>query len=332
MRLIGYLFSILMVGTFSMAPAQSSPNPSDNTTPGSSKPIYAASIPPVSLILRELVGDRAEVVLLMPGSASSHVFEPKPSDAANAQRSTALFYVGPSLDAWAASLAPDRAVALMPMVPPKDLIAAGWRGIGTEEVEVDSDDERQVGSVDWTKADPHFWSDPIVVRDMLEPVVAELTKRDPAGAEVYRANAHRFWQQLGALHTEIERQLAPFQDGIIILFHPSMFYFARRYEIVVIGTVETVAGHEPTPKTMAELVELGRAAEVDALFSEPQLPPGPMQTLASELSMPVHELDPYGGREQTPTYEAFLRYNANAMTKAFSESFQMAGAESDDDE
>ena len=56
----------------------------------------------------------------------------------------------------------------------------------------------------------------------------------------------------------------------LLTFHGSLFYFAARYRLEVVGVVQAQPGSEPTAQHMAALLELLRGSDPPALFVEPQ--------------------------------------------------------------
>lgn len=250
--------------------------------------IYAVSIEPAGMILAELVGGRGECRVLLAAGASPHHYEPSPSDARFVERAVATFYFDPTVDAWAARLAGDRAVQIF-----------------------DSDSNGE----EHHHENPHVWLDPIAVRDRLPKLVESLIKLDPEGEDEYRNNAQRFAETL----TELDRQAATLLSGAkgraVVQAHPSWDLFLERYGIDVAGVLETAPGVSLPPRQFAELSETVSKGEVFAIIAEPQLPREPLETLA-DGNAPIVELDPLGGRGDLTTYAALIRINAQRLAGA----------------
>ena len=75
-------------------------------------------------------------------------------------------------------------------------------------------------------------------------------------------------------------------------------------------------GREPTPRSLARILEAIRTSGARALFSEPQLDPRPARVIATESGLPLFELDPVGGGPGASTYEAWLLKNAAVLDEA----------------
>ena len=251
---------------------------------------------PLEMIIRPIVAEHAEIVTLLPPGASPHTFELTPSRARRASRAIGIFYVDASLDAWGADIDRRRAIAVLPMLP---------------EVHLQFYEENHLRSID-----PHFWMDPIAVREITAPIAARLSELDAQHADAYSANAVEAMLRLDALHHELITILEPIRGRALVQHHPSMNYFFARYGLRSIGAVEESPGQEPTPRDLQRLAEAMRTENVRAVVTEPQLPRAPVQALAEMSGARLVELDPIGGVPGRQTYEELLRYNASALVEA----------------
>ncbi|CAN5413420.1 zinc ABC transporter substrate-binding protein [soil metagenome] len=265
---------------------------------------YVATIQPLYVILGELTQGRAEVTRILNPAGSPHTYDPLPSDALAASRATALFYVSPELDEWAAALDAKKKFQVIDCVPPDKLLMLGG----------DADDPHSVAGRE--APDPHFWSDPTVVKAALPCLVAELAALDPEGASVYQANAAKFSTGLDALDAEIAATLEPVRGKKVILFHPSFQYLLKRYGLVYAGVIEQFPGKEPTPGFLKDMTARLKSEGITAIFSEPQLAPRAAQALSEEAGVKLRELDPYGGLTGTETYADYMRHNAAILREA----------------
>jgi zinc transport system substrate-binding protein len=289
-----------------------SANPDKNATQVRS---LVATIHPVAAILREIVGDHFVVRTLLSPAASPHTFDPKPADVEAAKHALSVVYVDPTLDGWAAKLSEKR-IALFPLVDESNRLR-----FDPESAHVCAGhDHHHEHAEDAPAIDPHFWSDPVVVKSILPALVEQLSELAPDEAETFSQNAKRFSDQLDALHTEISRKLALHAAKPVFLFHPSLLYFLHRYGLSYGGAVEPFAGNSPGPKYLEDLIHRLRDARATAIFTEPQLSGQPARVIAAEVQdypLRVFELDPIGGVPGRETYAELIRYNADTLVEAF---------------
>ena len=197
--------------------------------------------------------------------------------------------------------------------------AEAKHGHGEEPHEKGHGHEEGHASEEMEGLDPHFWLDPIRVRDAVLPVLVEhLIEADPAGGEYYRKRAEDFRQRLTALDAEVRQLLAMADGRKFVSFHSAWAYFAERYDIEEVDAVQEFAGEEPTPAEVAHLVRGARAAGVRNIMVEPQFDPRVAQTIANEFGAGTVVVDPLGDLNDPArsTYEGLIRFNARAFRQA----------------
>ena len=102
-----------------------------------------------------------------------------------------------------------------------------------------------------------------------------------------------------------------------VSFHPSFSYFARRYNLHEVGTIEAAPGREPTPRHLQDLVAAIRRYGIKVVFAEPQLNPRVAEVIAQEAGVKVLMLDPMGGAPPYGSdYLQLMRYNLAALDEA----------------
>lgn len=262
------------------------------------------------MLLEEIAGARAEVRCLLPPGASPHNYDPRPSDARLVEKAGILVWGSPLLDAWAARMGGASRICLMSLVPSAlRLPACGEKCVH----DTDGSKREKHGE---EEGDPHFWLDPLTVRQMLPKLAGELARRDPAGRGGYEKRAEDFALRLDRLHMDLEAQFAAVKGAKVVLFHPSFLYLLKRYGLEFCGAIEPFPGKEPTLRYLQETTRKIKAAGARAVFSEPQLPRRPAEALAEMTGLKVFVLDPVGGVEGRRTYEELLRYNARVLVEA----------------
>jgi zinc transport system substrate-binding protein len=307
------------------------------------RPHYVVTVLPLALILREVCGERAEITTLLKAGASSHTFDPTPSDAQRIQEATAFFWIGQEFDGWAAEFDTSHSVQVLKLIPQENLIdlavhgewddhalepeagkapdheqdSQGHAGHGHEH-EVHHDAHHEHGEHSQPVPDPHFACDPLTVRALLPALTARLSELHPAGRPEYERRAAAFSTKLTQLDAELQAQLAPFKGKPVILFHPSFNYFLRRYGLRYAGVIEPFPGKEPSPKYLQGIVRKVKAEQAKAIFSETLLPAAPAAVIGEAAGVPVVELDPSCGNSghAYSDYFDWVRYNAALFSEA----------------
>jgi len=275
------------------------------------KPQVVVTIPPLKLILQEIVGKETEVACILPPGASPHTFELRPSTARTLSQAKVVFFTDESIDGWVVRSTPTKPHALFAMVPEDMRLELGDGHIhGPETEQVDA--ERN-GSL---TANAHFWSDPLTVRAIVPSLVAILAQLDPADEARLEANGQAFMKALTDLDQALQAERPAGIDYGLVAFHPSWDYFFHRYGIRVSAYIEPLPGKEPTPGALMALQAAVMNHPRRVILSEEQLPAKPAQVLAESLEAAVTVIDPLGDGPNRDTYVDFIRYNADLLWSA----------------
>ncbi|MDZ7705490.1 MAG: metal ABC transporter substrate-binding protein [Trueperaceae bacterium] len=183
----------------------------------------------------------------------------------------------------------------------------------SEHDESEHDDHSHEGE------NPHVWLDPVLMIQAVPMLRDALIDVDPANEALYTANADTLVESLEALHAELSEQLAAVAGAPFVPFHDAWPYFARRYGLDLVVEIEPFPGREPSPRYLAEALDLIAASGATVIFSERQLPENSARVVADAAGVDLYVLDPIGGGD-IESYQDLLRYNADVILNAFSDS------------
>jgi zinc transport system substrate-binding protein len=237
------------------------------------RPLVVATIYPLWEFSRQVAGDRAEVIALVPPGVEPHDWEPSPRDVSQAQRATVFVQTGTTLDAWAQKLLRDAGT--------RAVIVEAGRGLGTIT---------RGGAVD-----PHQWLDPTLARAQVQAIAAGLGQAHPAGRDTYEENAKRFAARLDALDRAFATGLERCARREIVTSHAAFAYLARRYRLVEVPLMGLAPEAEPSPADVAAIVKTARAMKVTHIFFEPLVSPRLAETLGREIGAAPLPLNPVEG-------------------------------------
>lgn len=283
------------------------------------------TIYPLADIINELGGELVNVSYLLPPGASPHTYEPTVEQARQVEEAKLFVHVGAGLDNWAAQLAEASGADLVivdlstkvRLVEQPGYISL--EGAGDNGHDHDHGDCSHEGCCGDGPDDPHFWLDPLVVRDSICPAVMEaLVAIDPENEERFEQKLTQYQQEITLLHKEIEAAAASFSQQGFIAFHSAWQYFAQRYNLEEVAVIAEFPGQEPSAGWLAELVELIKTEQIGAIFTEPQFSSALAERIAEESGAEVKVIDPLGG-EDVPSRETYLelmRFNLAAFKEA----------------
>lgn len=282
-----------------------------------SKPVIAATIPPLADLIQQIAGDRLAVECLLDAGQDPHGFEPSPSQMARLANSHSIVMVGYGLDNWAADsvgAVTERDARILVLAP--KLIPAEEESHNTDSpTEAHADEEGHAPH----NIDPHFWLDPQLMIQAAALITEELISLDPDGTATYRQNSAEMVAKLNQLDVELAERFAPLKGLAFIGQHGAYSWFAARYGMNQIGVIEDWPGKTATPKQLSQLIETAQATGAKAIFTERQRNRRVAEnTVARELGIPVIILDPMGGSGAAGNgdYISVMRWNSEQICAA----------------
>ena len=147
---------------------------------------------------------------------------------------------------------------------------------------------------------PHVWLSVTNEIAQVRNIADQLKEADPAHADKYEKNAAAYIEKLTALKNEMHAVLDNVPHKDIVTFHEAFPYFAKEFNLNIIGVVEREPGTEPTPTELQETIEQVNALPTKVLFTEPQYSPAAAETIARETGAKIYTLDPVVTGEATP--------------------------------
>ena len=238
-----------------------------------SRLIVATSVAPLANIARNVVGDRAEVVQLIPDGTDSHTYEPSPRNAKDLERADVVFLNGLHLEQPTLKLAQANAQK------GTQIILMGEKTITPGQYLFDFSFPKSGGD-----PNPHLWMNPTYARRYSEIVSTTMAARDPKNASRYRANQRAFAARIGTLDRAIATSVKtiPSANRKLVTYHDSFAYFAPRYGFKVIGAIQPADFSEPTPKEVQAIIEQVKRLKVPAIFGSEVFPSSVLAAVAKE--------------------------------------------------
>lgn len=233
-----------------------------------------ATFYPLQEFAQRVGGERVRVRNLVPAGVEPHDYDPTPRDVVVITRAHVFVYNGAGFEPWIARLLPE--------LPGTAVVVEATVGLPLA-----ADQEGQ--------ADPHVWLDPVLAQQIITRIEAGLVMADPAGRDVYAANAARLRDDLRALHQRFAQRLADCRQRIVITSHAAFGYLARRYGLRVISISGLSPEAEPAPSTLAAIVNEARAHNVSAIYYETLVSPRVAETIAREVGAKTLVLNPLEG-------------------------------------
>jgi zinc/manganese transport system substrate-binding protein len=175
--------------------------------------------------------------------------------------------------------------------------------------------DRSAGDIH-PKGNPHYNLDPVNGKVMAETIAGALSRNFPQHQETFQKNLKVYLSELDRWIPRWQEMAAPLKGVKIVPYHLEWSYFAKRYGLEQVGTVEVKPGIEPTPNHIVELVQKMKQEKAQLIIYGPQSDRFPRQ-LASQTSAKALKLpDMVGGEPGADTYIKMIDYNIRTMVGA----------------
>jgi zinc/manganese transport system substrate-binding protein len=271
-----------------------------------------ATFPDLADITRQVGKELLNVESLASGVEDPHGVPVKPSFVPKLNRADALVLTG--LDSEHSWIPPLLEVANNPKILP------GRQGyidcsVGIPVVEVPTRLDRAEGDVH-PKGNPHYMLDPVYAKIAAQNIATGLSRNFPQHQEAFEKNLKAYMAELDGWLARWEKMAAPLQGVKYVEYHPEWVYFANRFGMKRIGSVEIKPGIEPTPSHIVELVQQIKQEKPQLLLYGAQNPRLP-ERIAAETDIKVLRLyTNAGGRPETDTYIKWIDYTVRTFVQA----------------
>lgn len=262
MNKLKFILALIILGSLAAAGCSS------NDESAGAKLKIAVTIAPQQGIVEAVAGELAEVVTLVPKGASPETYEATARQIEEFSQANVYFTLG--LPSESAKVIPDTGGTLV-----VDL------GAVVSDVYPDR-------TFDGADRDPHIWLSPKRVMVMVREIAVILSELDPANEETYARNADDYLHQLEALDTEIMSLMNARQQKKLIIYHPSLGYFAEDYGLEMFALEEE--GKEADAAHLKELVDFAKAEGLKAVFATDEAETRQIEAFAEEIGGKVISL------------------------------------------
>jgi manganese/iron transport system substrate-binding protein len=250
-----------------------------------------------------VAGDKADVVSIIKPGAEVHNYQPTPKDIVRAQDAGLILRNGLNLELWfekfLANLSGVPSVTVSDGVEPMGISQGPYSG----------------------KPNPHAWMSPDNAKLYVDNIARAMADADPANAEAYKANAETYKAQIDDAAAPVREVLAsiPEERRWLVTSEGAFSYLARDFGLKELYLWPINADQQGTPKQVKQVIDMVRANDIPAVFSESTVPDGPAKQVARETGakyggvLYVDSISDAGG--PVPTFLDLLKVTANTIAE-----------------
>ena len=275
--------------------------------PAASQKTIVVTYSILGAVVKDLVGDRATVVVSMPNGQDPHEWEPSAKDIETLMKADLIVQNGLGLEGGMQKALGQAQAAGVKFFTASDHITV--RHVGPGEGIPSGDPDQAVGA-----EDPHLWMDPVDMRIIIDALAAQI-KAD-LGVDL-ADRAKDLDTRLDSLNQEVAAAVTalPPADRKLVTGHESMGYFAQRYGFKLVGAIipSLTTQAEVSASDLAALKTLIEANQVKAIFTELGTPPAVSAAIGKETGVKVIELTTHS-LPADGSYFTFMRNLAHVIT------------------
>ena len=168
------------------------------------------------------------------------------------------------------------------------------------------------------QGNPHYMLDPVRAKIAAQNIAAGLSRNSPQNQPAFDKNLKAYLVELDSWIARWEKMAAPLRGVKYVDYHPAWVYFADRFGMKRVGSIEIKPGIEPTPNYLVELVQRIKQEKPQVLLYGSQNPRLPEQ-ISAETGIKVLRLySNGGGRPETDTYIKWIDYTVRTLVQSVS--------------
>lgn len=243
------------------------------TADGDKRPSLAVTIEPYRFIVEAVAGNGWQVHSVVPSGASPETFDPSPAHIMRLSGSKVYFLVGGIgfEKRWCEKIAE---------VCPSLILSDTSEGITRDE------------------DDPHLWTSPGNCIVIAENVCRELCRIDSANSTHYKERLRGLVEVFASTDSLIAAKLDSCENRAFMIFHPSLTYFSKRYNLKQVVIEEH--GKEPSAAHLKEIIDEARLLGVRKILLQSEFDKRHAESIAEEIGAEIITINPlsYDWREE----------------------------------
>lgn len=252
------------------------------TTAAFAKISVFVTIFPLYDAAKNIAGDKADVVNLVPFGVEAHDFEPKAKDMALLSKSDLFITSGEGFEPWSKKVISSLNIKnkALDMSAKVKLIKPQSMG-----------DEHGHHGHSHAAYDPHYWLNIDNQITVAKETAAAFSKKDPQNTKFYNDKASAYISKLTELKKEYET-LKSCKNKKVIVNHNAFGYLSNEYGIKQYTISGMSPDAKPSSKQIARLIDVAKKEKINTVFFEEFASDKVAKTIAKEANIKTDALRP----------------------------------------
>jgi len=229
-------------------------------TDSDNKLSIVATIFPQYDFTRQIIGERADLTMLLTPGSETHSYDPSPQDIIKIQNCDVFIYTGGESDEWVNDILTSMDTSSMNIISLMDLVE-------TVEEELKEGMEEE-GEEEAPEYDEHVWTSPQNAIRIVQSISDTLCKIDEANVDTYTSNTESYINDLKVLDIEL-KELTTNANRNTLVFGDRfpLRYFVEEYDLEYWAAFPGCSTEtEPSASTVAFLVDKVREENIPIVF------------------------------------------------------------------
>lgn len=209
------------------------------------KSVITVTIEPLRYFVEQIVGDKAEIVTLVPSGSSPETYEPTAQQMVALSKSMLFVKVG---DLGFERTWTEKIQGLSPSL----VVVDSSKGIAAVE-----SSSRGV-------TDQHTWMSCDNALVIAKNIYESLSQADASNKAYYEQRYKALTENIVELDAKLDSMLQNIQVKTFIIYHPALTYFAKEYGLQQLAVEED--GREPSAATLAAVIDKAKAEDVKMML------------------------------------------------------------------
>jgi zinc transport system substrate-binding protein len=247
---------------------------------------------PMYEFTKQIVGEEAEVEMLVHAGSDTHNYEPSAQDMAKIHNANLLVYANPEMEIWVEDML--NSLEDSEVVP---VMADASNDLSeNEEQSVIEEENHEEASHDHSEGDhhhiidPHTWLDPILAQEQVKEIMDAVIAADPENKAFYLENGNAFLKELEDLHQLYTEELAAAENRQFLVQHAAFGYIANRYNLDQYSLAGLSTEAEADPRAMVEAINFIAEENIPVLYYNSQTNTQLAETIAEEADIEIEML------------------------------------------
>lgn len=276
------IFILIIIMTIAISIYRKNDTSSNNIDNGRIQII--ATLFPEYDFAKQIVGDKADVKLLLSSGVESHNYEPTAKDMIEILNSNMFLYTGTDLEPWTADIVNSLSQTNSKIIN----VAENITLIKLEEFEkkfinseiLDDEDEHHH---DEEIYDEHIWMSPQNAIIMIDNILDAICEQDPENAEYYKKNAEDYKEKINKLDNEFKSVIENAKTKEIAVGGEFAYaYFVDYYNLKFVSVYKNCGeGEDPSIAKVKSVIDYINKYNLPAVYYE-ELSEGTVAKMISE--------------------------------------------------